>query len=543
MSLSKQQQALLDILVEFRDVMEKNDIQFFLFGGSALGAVRHRGFIPWDDDLDVIIDTKNFYKMLEVFKNGPIGNINLVYFHNEPKWHRSYAMIVSTKDTCYTGPFIYTEGLASGSRIDIMILDGVPADRIEEYRHDLMLYQEVLTDTLLIDRDIYYIRDEYYALKEREEQVGKETIELQLRKKLESYITDGSEYLVVRFSTNPRLRYYLTDTIYEPKYIKFEGFDMPVPAKPEQQLRQQYGSDWFIIPKSEDRQLHHFFYNDKISGNNYHEDILQFVDRAATGEAERNIKYNVIERVPYSKKNAYYKDNLLFQRELMRLGLSTREEEFLELFRDQKYRQYCLELQPLQDILKNITNVDHEKKNLSEMIMKKWLMSLVILGEFYIASKIVNAFELGENQKYSEELQLISTITELEAAIQDKKEESIFNHLEKLATEGDFVLPEVIKGRFFLNRCNSKSWTKLLVSCDKYLNVIPDNYDILKVKADILSQMGQFEQALKIYGEVYKNSQNGLDRLEIKNIIEPVDEQDGDDESPFRHLAIIEMYG
>ena len=58
--------VLLDILLEFDRVCRDNDIQYSLAYGTMLGAIRHKGFIPWDDDVDVVMDRKNYNRFCEV---------------------------------------------------------------------------------------------------------------------------------------------------------------------------------------------------------------------------------------------------------------------------------------------------------------------------------------------------------------------------------------------------------------------------------------------------------------------------------------------
>ena len=54
------QKKLIEVLGDFHEFCVSNDIEYYVYGGTALGAVRHGGFIPWDDDIDVIMTQKNF---------------------------------------------------------------------------------------------------------------------------------------------------------------------------------------------------------------------------------------------------------------------------------------------------------------------------------------------------------------------------------------------------------------------------------------------------------------------------------------------------
>ena len=65
--LRRLQQTLLSILDDIADVMKENDIKYSLGGGSVLGAYRHQGFIPWDDDIDINITRQEFNKFLPLF--------------------------------------------------------------------------------------------------------------------------------------------------------------------------------------------------------------------------------------------------------------------------------------------------------------------------------------------------------------------------------------------------------------------------------------------------------------------------------------------
>lgn len=64
--LEKLQKIELEILKDFADLCERNGIDYFGVGGTAIGVMRHGGFIPWDDDIDIGLTRKNYNKFLEV---------------------------------------------------------------------------------------------------------------------------------------------------------------------------------------------------------------------------------------------------------------------------------------------------------------------------------------------------------------------------------------------------------------------------------------------------------------------------------------------
>ena len=71
--IQKEEEKLLKITVDF---FEKNNLNYILEGGTLLGAVRHKGFIPWDDDIDLSMPRPDFDKFIELSKN---SNLDVTY--------------------------------------------------------------------------------------------------------------------------------------------------------------------------------------------------------------------------------------------------------------------------------------------------------------------------------------------------------------------------------------------------------------------------------------------------------------------------------
>lgn len=85
------QKGLLKLLVEFDAFCKEKGIKYSLAYGSLLGAVRHKGFIPWDDDLDIIVDRSNLNKLISTFRNNH-GSLKLIDSLSDSVWVNRVAL-------------------------------------------------------------------------------------------------------------------------------------------------------------------------------------------------------------------------------------------------------------------------------------------------------------------------------------------------------------------------------------------------------------------------------------------------------------------
>ncbi len=131
-NLNTLQQQELEILKEFQRICSENNLMYYMVAGSMLGAVRHNGFIPWDDDIDVAMPRRDYDKFLEIAPDLLASD----YYLETPR-EREHVTI-SSKITSKKGGFALNNAqktLHTGAWIDIMMIDGVPDPGIKRTIH------------------------------------------------------------------------------------------------------------------------------------------------------------------------------------------------------------------------------------------------------------------------------------------------------------------------------------------------------------------------------------------------------------------------
>ncbi len=95
LTLREMQQEELKILVFFDEFCCQHGIRYSLADGTLLGAVRHKGFIPWDDDVDVYVPREDYERLLAIYEQN--DNYRLLTFRNDPKYPYPFAKICSCR--------------------------------------------------------------------------------------------------------------------------------------------------------------------------------------------------------------------------------------------------------------------------------------------------------------------------------------------------------------------------------------------------------------------------------------------------------------
>lgn len=395
MSLSRDQESLLELLLNVKDFLDDNGITFYLFGGSCIGALRHKGFIPWDDDVDIVMDRENYNKLIEASYNMPRDDIEFWCYEKSDHYFKAFGQFSSKKDSYFLKSRVFNRGLCMGTLIDVLVMDFVPSEHLEEYKKDLVLYEEVLGFYRMHRDELCDYRDEYYELIEREKQEGRRAVVEELQSKITRYSKEESDLLVTSFWVK-KLRTYKKEWFGEPRYVPFEGHMMPIPAKAEATLRWQYGYDWNKVPEVEDQKVHNFYVNHEISSNNYVEDMEQFIDTENIVSLQEGRKHYQVER-------------LAPQRIMRKIaGKTTVKRLQMELASDIETCNYPA-FEPIFTNLKAIAE-SGEEHILPEKVLAGWLMWLIKQGRYYDAIKVSDALDPSScyGTTFEEDLQMQS---------------------------------------------------------------------------------------------------------------------------------------
>lgn len=246
-SLREHQLALLELLKEFDRVCRKNNIRYMLFAGTLLGAVRHKGFIPWDDDLDVVMPRDDYERLLVL----PEGEFNSERFFLQKEFSEHWPMFFSklrmNGTTCIERFIPKDRDIHLGVYIDIFPLDNLSDSKLIR-KVQFFLSKVVIAKAL--DRRGYLTDSKKKKLFMAfcrllpARAIHRAVIQ---RKRCDSEYVHTFFGAASKYERNVYPREYFTSET----EVEFEGGTYPAPVAPEELLTHLYGDYMRIPPESE----------------------------------------------------------------------------------------------------------------------------------------------------------------------------------------------------------------------------------------------------------------------------------------------------
>lgn len=249
--LQDEQLAILDAI---EDACRSHNLRYYLNEGTLLGAVRHQGYIPWDDDIDIAMPREDYDRLLDLPADALPSSIRLWSIKTDPRYHLPFAKAVSTLPSNFrnTAPQDISPQFA-GPRIDIFPLDRVPFSggpeqtasykKIRRWRDYLLLKRGVpikmtwkrrLQKLVAHGRSYNWLHQNIYKESTRHN-----------RSLLSIYTANWAS------SYRPSKHTVPNEWYGKPQMMMYEGKMRPCPAKPSNILHQIYGE--YMTPPPPDK--------------------------------------------------------------------------------------------------------------------------------------------------------------------------------------------------------------------------------------------------------------------------------------------------
>ena len=136
--LEELKQLQLNILLSVHEFCMNNNIEYSLAAGTLIGAVRHKGYIPWDDDVDICMTRPNYDKFINSF-NGHYNNLHVLAPEHNWNYYAPYANVCDNR-TILRESLNGHNGVEVGVKIDVFPIDGCPVDPHKYYNLCKIVY-------------------------------------------------------------------------------------------------------------------------------------------------------------------------------------------------------------------------------------------------------------------------------------------------------------------------------------------------------------------------------------------------------------------
>ena len=515
--------GLFTLLKEFDAICRKHGVTYYLEGGSLLGAVRHKGFLPWDDDVDLCITRDNFMKLLSVIDGELPANRELYCYERFPGYLRDTVKYTNL-DSTVIFPNHILDGNACGQHIDLFILDPAPSDpkEQEEFKALACVYSELMTPVYVMCDDIANHMDIYNHYHKMMEEKGRDYTLNLLREKLFTREDDENcDTYLLRWGN--RHVYYKKAFFGEPVEVMFEGHSFPAPSQFYRFLRAEFGDSWMIVPDTAHQEDHSTFDNYHIPCKVFQADYIPFINfEKAWDRYSQRKRYN-LENL--KNKVDIQRNNATMQFILSKIDLEDRLQALsaaqLEMLDKEDYTALAASFDDYYNA--QIHTEIHRfgmALPVAEPVLYAAALALVMTGRFGEAEKLIRA--QGENAScISDRIRDLSLmITDIRSCMLAREEG---RHTDA------YALAEKWYSRFPLQLnlaavciqkglLENRDTAALLATTRSLLNFYPGNDTLLMLAGKLLEKEGCQKEADAYFRSCAKVTRNGLLLMELQAI-------------------------
>lgn len=257
--MTELQNKILEIMLFIDQICKKYNIKYYVMGGTALGAVRHGGFIPWDDDIDIFMIPEEYQK----FKKNLLAENDIRFELQEWKITDDYVEFAKVRmngTTFIEKNLVNRRDIHQGIFVDIMMLHKIPA-----HKTFLLKKQYLLSKYLALKGNLqrgWNPQKKSQFLLCKIAKIIPQFIDKRIYKKIYKYDSLKENYDYIYYITKANLQqgYFSREIFDNTCEVLFEGYKLSAPCKIEEYLKIRYGDYMQLPPAEEQKSAQHAVY-------------------------------------------------------------------------------------------------------------------------------------------------------------------------------------------------------------------------------------------------------------------------------------------
>ena len=528
--MTEKQKYLLKLFREVDEICREHNLRYVLAGGSLIGALRHEGFVPWDDDVDLYMPRPDWEKFTEICKTELPPDREIQCSEVDRNYTNSFPRYAST-NTCAIHKSQIIGKDCGGEIIDILTLDPVPADdkEYEKYRTHMMIYSDLInisvgySDRWEIPASMYLKYLLSYIF------LGKKRTLAKLEKIMFSYKEEECDRYAMRWGGCPFL--FDKDMMFPVKEGNFEGQKAMIPNKCSDYLIWHYGDEWAYMPPHDKREGHVAVCVDDLPYQELREEYMPKINKG-------RLRWDCIFRKFYNmriakKSHKVRQEGLAMKARAVALDLQGAIDEsglkISELVENRSFRKLSA---LFGSYYKNQLSADFIGREDYTNIYAFYHPTLVEIPDDVFYAAMLTLFYTERVSKAYRMMQVRQQLDHLSPAMEGLKEDiELFrkaaDHYEfHRMKEAEQIVNELLKKypghpgfmkfkcRFLMenageNRIEAERFL------DKALKQFPEDGYFLKYKADIFWMDGEVQKAAELYLQVKEKTTNGIVWMEM----------------------------
>ena len=528
--MTEKQKYLLKLFREVDEICREHNLRYVLAGGSLIGALRHEGFVPWDDDVDLYMPRSDWEKFVEICKTElppdreiQCSEVDINYTNSFPRY--------ASNNTCAIHKSQIVGKDCGGEIIDILTLDPIPADdrEYEKYRTHMMIYSDLVnisvgySDRWEIPASMYLKYLLSYIF------LGKKRTLAKLEKIMFSYNEDECDRYAMRWGGCPFL--FDKDMMFPVKEGVFEGQKAMIPNRCSDYLIWHYGDEWSYMPSHDSREGHVAVCVDELP---YQELREEYMPKIRKGKLRWDSVFRKFYNMRIAKKSHKVRqEGLTMKARAVALDLERAIEESGQKISELVANRSFHKLSALfGSYYKNQLSADFIGREDYTNIYAFYHPILVEIpdGIFYAAmltlfytERVSKAYRMlqirqqldhlsPEMEKLKEDIELFRKAADhYEFHRMEEAQRIVEDFLKRYPAHPGFMK---FKCRFLMenageNRIEAERFL------EKALKLFPEDGYFLKYKADILWMNGEVQKAAELYLQVKSKTTNGVVWMEM----------------------------